>query len=635
MRLRQALSLLGRQSVLGSRSSIWSTVCVQGALVRRVNAARFNTVSERPERPRSSQPKTCPSCGAPFTLELENQGDAGSLPERLGVFLEGTDEKIAAAVAQKRQKVVRKTNHKYNDIVSTLSTEDQKLLGLNVEGVLKHTSADRQASQRNIEDISGFEKQMIRTGGGILDPPKGVDHRGVEYDEDRDTSDLICQRCHSLYHHNKPSLLPAFARKRVFEMLPADEEVNIVHVIDAYDLPMSVLPLQRLLDMYKRTAKRIIYVVTRVDLLVNKEGLISQRLRPYFLDMLHQIMQLHRFSLTNAPKLSDNPEVSLWNMGLGIDEPNTVVAQSLVEETSRLLGQSMEPKDRIPRADLHLVSSRVGWSIRNLFENLPEESYFVGYSNVGKSRLVQALLDLDGQIIHDSRPSNFRHLKASQTSAPGASYLPGMTRSIMSYDVRAFGALKKIHDLPGIEDCNGNMWSIVKPEAIKPLVKGRFYEPKKREFMVVQRGQCLNVAGLILIEAPEIQIIAWTSIGQPGLVNMYVNRDLERSMEVLKSTDPSVKLSVKPDVKHEYELAGEFRIDGLGADIVVRGLGFVELRVSGRIPEGGALVRVHSPKGVNVTARRPIYEAIKDKKNFRRAETPRYISRKKPRIRSD
>ncbi|KAK9321130.1 hypothetical protein V1517DRAFT_327303 [Lipomyces orientalis] len=634
MRLRQALSLLARQLVLGSRSSIWSTVCVQDVLVRRVSVARFNTVSELPERPRSSQPKTCPSCGAAFTLDLENQGDAGSLPERLGVFLEGTDEQIAAAVAKQRQKVVKKTNHKFNDFVSILSPEDQKLLGLHVEGVPKRTSADRQAPQRKIEDISALEKQMIRSSAGILDP-KGVEHRGIEYDEDRDTSDLICQRCHSLYHHNKPLLLPSFARKRVFEMLPADEEVNIVHVIDAYDLPMSVLPLQRLLDMYKRTAKRIIYVVTRVDLLVNKEGLVSQRLRPYFLDMLHHILQLHRFSLTSAPKLSDNLEASLWNMGLGIDEGNTVAAQSLVEEMTRLLGQSMEPKGRIPRADLHLVSSRVGWSIRNLFENLPEESYFVGYSNVGKSRLVQALLDLDGQIVHNSGPSNFRHLKASKTSAPGASYLPGMTRSIMSYDVRAFGALKKIHDLPGIEDCNGNLWSIVKPEAIKPLVKGRFYEPKKREYMVVQQGQCLNVAGLILIEAPEIQIIAWTSIGQPGLVNMYVNRDLERSMEVLKSTDPSLKLSVKPDVKHEYELAGEFRIDGLGADIVVRGLGFIELRVSGRIPEGGALVRVHSPKGVNVTARRPIYEAIKDKKNFRPAETPRDISRKKPRIRDD
>ncbi|KAK9481871.1 hypothetical protein V1527DRAFT_478201 [Lipomyces starkeyi] len=639
MRLRLALSILARQSVLISLSRIRSTCGVQNALLQRRYATHGSELNselcERPQRQPSSQPKTCPSCGAPFTVERENQGVAGSLPERFGVFLEGTKVQISDAVANNRQKVVKETDLKYNDMVSKLSLKDQKLLGFNSEAVPQHGYAERQTVQDEKDILSAFEREMIRTGGDILNPPKVVEQKEIEFDDDKHTSELICQRCHSLYHHNKPSLLPAFERKRVFEMLPADQEVCIVHVIDAYDLPMSVLPLQRLLDMYRRSTKRIIYVITRCDLLVNKEGLVLQRLRPYFLDLLHQIKQVHGFSLMNGSKLSDNPDTSLWNMGLGIDEPNTVLAQSSVEETTRLLGQRLQQRNRIQRADLHLVSSRVGWSIRKLFESLPEESYFVGYSNVGKSRLVQALLDLDGQIIHKSNPSTFRHLKACKKSAPGASYLPGMTRSMMSYDVRAFGALKKIHDLPGIEDCNGKIWNIVKTEAIKPLVKGRFYDPKKREYMVVHQGQCLNIAGLILIEAPEIQIIAWTSIGQPGLVNMYVNRDLERSMEVLQSTNPSLRLSVRPDIPHEYELAGEFRIDGLGTDIVVRGLGFVELRVSGRIPEGGALVRVHAPKGVNVLARKPIYEAIRDIAAKHRSETPSYISGRKLRIAGD
>ncbi|KAK9496270.1 hypothetical protein V1508DRAFT_14409 [Lipomyces doorenjongii] len=638
MRLQLALSVLARQSVLISRARIRSTCGIQNSLQRgyAAHGSELNSeLSERPRRQLSSQLKTCPSCGAPFTLERANQGVAGSLPERFGVFLEGTKVQIPDAAANNRQKVVKETDLKFNDMVSKLSPEDQKLLGINSEAVPKHASAHRQTVQGEGDTLSAFEPEIFRTSGDILNPPKGVEQKGIEFDDDEHTSEIICQRCHSLYHHNKPSLLPAFERMRVFEMLPADQEVCIVHVIDAYDLPMSVLPLQRLLEMYRRSTQRIIYVITRCDLLVNKEGLVLQRLRPYFLDLLHRIKQVHRFSLMNGSKISDNPDTSLWNMGLGIDEPNTVLAQSSVEETTRLLGQRLQQRDQIQRADLHLVSSRVGWSIRKLFESLPKESYFVGYSNVGKSRLVQALLDLDGQIIHKSKLSTFGHLKACKKSGPGASYLPGMTRSMMSYDVQAFGALKKIHDLPGIEDCNGKIWNIVKTEAIKPLVKGRFYDPKKREYVVVHHGQCLNVAGLILIEAPEVQIIAWTSIGQPGLVNMYVNRDLERSMEVLKSTNPSLRLSVRPDVPHEYELAGEFRIDGRGTDIVVRGLGFVELRVSGRIPEGGALVRVHSPKGVNVLARKPIFEAIRDKATTHRSETPNYISGKKLRMASD
>ncbi|KAK9241139.1 hypothetical protein V1525DRAFT_453536 [Lipomyces kononenkoae] len=630
-----ALNVLARRSVLISRSRKWLTVCVQNARLQRdyatVGRSAFNSeYSDQSDHRRLSQVETCPSCGAPFTLERENQGGAGSLPERFNVFLEGNTKIMSDEVACNTQQVVKDADRKFKEIASKLSLEDRELLGLNSEAVPAKPTSDVQTDSPEVYGSSAFGRELFITGGDLLNSPTGVKQRGIEYDGDRNTKPLICQRCHSLYHHNMPFLLPPFKRKRIFEMLPADKKVNIVHVIDAYDFPMSVLPLQRLLHMYNRSAKRIICVITRADLLVNKEGLVLQRLRPYFLDLLHQINQVHRFSLVNASKLSDNPDTSLWNMGLGIDEPNTVLAQSSVEENARLLGQRLQPRDKIQRADLHLVSSRVGWSIRKLFESLPDESYFIGYSNVGKSRLVQALLDLNGQTIRDSKvsKSKFSQEKAGNESGPGASYLPGMTRSMMSYDVRAFGALKKMHDLPGIEDCNGKMWSIVKPEAIKPLVKGRFYEPKNREHMVVHHGQCLNVAGLILIEAPEIQIIAWTSIGQPGLVKMYVNRDLERSMEVLKSTDPSLKLSVRPDIPHEYELAGSFRIDGLGADIVVRGLGFVELRVSGRIPEGGALVRVHTPKGVNVTARKPIYEAIRNRATVRSSDRSSHITRK-------
>ncbi|KAK9366969.1 hypothetical protein V1509DRAFT_627853 [Lipomyces kononenkoae] len=640
MRVRLALNILARQPVLISRSRIQVDFCVPTARLQRghssIRRSEFTSNdSDQAGRRRLSQVQTCPSCGAPFSLERESKGGAGSLPERFNVFLEdGTTKLKSDEVTGNRQQVVREKDRRFKEIASNLSPEDRMLLGFNSEALPKKATSDLQTSSSEVDDASAFEPELIASGGGFMNHSTGLDLRENEFDEDKNTKALICQRCHSLYHHNKPFVLPPFEHKRIFEMLPADRKVNIVHVIDAYDFPMSVLPLQRLLNLYNRSAKRIIYVITRADLLVNKEGLVLQHLRPYFLDLLHQINQVHRFSLANAPKLSDNPDTSLWNMGFGIDEPNTVLAQSSVEENVRLLGQELQQRDKIHRTDLHLVSSRVGWSIRKLFESLPEESYFIGYSNVGKSRLVQALLNLNGQVIRDSNVSKASHLKTDKESGPGASYLPGMTRSMMSYDVRAFGALKKVHDLPGIEDCNGNMWNIVKPNAIKPLVKGRFYEPKKREYTVVHHGQCLNIAGLILIETPEMQIIAWTSIGQSGLVKMYVNRDLERSMEVLKSTDPSLKLSVRPDIPHEYECAGAFRIDGLGTDIVVRGLGFVELRVSGRIPEGGALIRVHAPKGVNVTARKPIYEALRDRASKSRSEVPRYIGRRDLRMAS-
>ncbi|KAK7205252.1 hypothetical protein BZA70DRAFT_279424 [Myxozyma melibiosi] len=414
----------------------------------------------------------------------------------------------------------------------------------------------------------------------------------------------ICHRCHVLHHHNRADLLPAVDYRQVFGHLPTGRSnYTVVHVIDAYDAPLSILPLESLLRAYGKTPQKILYVFNRVDLFVDSMKLAKQRLRPYFSKILEATIKVQR-QIASEPVDADKlkQSKSLWNFGMkGLDSSDGPEIK-LIEEMAT---ESSDLEETIDGNDIFLVSARNGRGIDNLTRQLGNEVFFVGYSNVGKSRVIRSIIN---------------HCKEKRPQAnipfggPGDSHWPGMTRNMLEYTVKYGYQHKRLVDLPGLEDSGFKKWRVIDQESVAHLVKGRFLQRGKREHVTVKKGQCLNIGGLVFVESPDVNVIAWNMIGQRAHVNSYVNRDYEKAAEMTKRKDASKKIHILSEAVDHFTLAATAKIDGGGADVLIQGLGYIEFRISGKVPSEGATLNIHTVPGVNVALRRPVFEALKDRR---------------------
>ncbi|KAK9461003.1 uncharacterized protein V1516DRAFT_674721 [Lipomyces oligophaga] len=432
----------------------------------------------------------------------------------------------------------------------------------------------------------------------------------------------LCQRCHSIYYQNRYEEAPPIPYQELFRSIRGQNYVVVV-VIDAYDFPLSFIPAERLLARFGAMPRKVIYVVSRSDLLVRERREIKERLKPYVLKLLNRVRAYQstprssRFRKDLAAVLSDvhqQEQFSLWTYGLG-DFSAKVGYPVTTEYIDRL---SCEVTNNLREDQLYFVSSKRGWGIHNLSMRLGPLNFFLGYSNVGKSSLIRAIVRETGGAL-DS-------VSNKKTKGPGESFWPGLTRAAMNYTVHINNKKKQLIDLPGLEDANNSIWDQVKNKMVKSIVTGRVLDRKRREHMTLKQGKCLNIGGLCFIESPDVNMIVWPMISQREHGVIHVNRNLETAIKIASNEDSSKRMLVHVKDAENIKQVAEVKIDGGGADVVFRGIGFVELRISGKVPKNGALVKVFALKHADIAVRAPIFEALKDRKTPRQSMLQKDIS---------
>lgn len=174
------------------------------------------------------------------------------------------------------------------------------------------------------------------------------------------TTTPVCQRCHSMVHHHSAPPLPSYPTLDTLTNLlksSSHKTNHIYHLIDAADLPMSLIPglKNHLYTNLPREITRgltISYVVTRSDLLMPTEKQV--------------------YSLVTWAKK---------------------VVKDALPEGEKVEGYSAENK-------IHVLSARQGWGIGRIKSETRHREggvWVVGAVNVGKSRLVREVWPESGR----------------------------------------------------------------------------------------------------------------------------------------------------------------------------------------------------------------------------------------------
>ncbi|KAK9455327.1 hypothetical protein V1511DRAFT_500153 [Dipodascopsis uninucleata] len=571
---------------------LYKLLCPSSNYISRASVRDFQSYISKNEELRTiTKGNQCPSCGAPFHTNKTAEERPGYVSIEL-LKQANINGKGNGNSKRSTKKFMKESDTFYERFIADLDTGTKDLLGI----------VDKKEIQ-----VGSYEEALIetiaRTDDSREQNPVSESYKG-----------LVCKRCNDLLHHSKLHILPSIALDSIFNELPSSKQsYTLVHVIDALDFPTSVLPLELLLHQYNKQPDKILYVINRADLLTNDKIRLRERIKTYYIGLLEKTIDIQKKSLELAAKhkstMHHDSNLNLWNEGIGGAGVHRLRTADLIPECKLLEKQDTTEvrPTRLSPDQVHFVSARVGWGLERLIGSLSTKSYFVGYTNVGKSRLISALINR-GQ--GTKRPAHGQIKK----EGPVESFVPGMTRSALHYTVGSRTKNRTVIDLPGIEDSTNNLWYYVKPDKLKQLVVPDFLKSKNRDYTVLKSGQCLNVGGLLLVESPESNVIAWPSIGRRGQLGVYANTNIDKAKDTIAHPRDSLLIATSRECASQFTHSTKIYVDGGGVDIVVRGVGFVEIRVSGKVPENGAPIIVHVIEGVSVAARRPISDSLKDKR---------------------
>lgn len=348
---------------------------------------------------------------------------------------------------------------------------------------------------------------------------------------------------------------------------PSDEEVlkkipknaTIVHVISGADFPASVNPkINKLAN-----GRDIIYVVTKADMIIKEKDKVKERALPY-----------------------------------------------VKNEMKRLFG--VNPKK------VYLVSAMRTWYINDLFQNLPGLFYLVGYPNVGKTKLAHAIAQKD----------NNKALVPLQTQQRfyGSNDIPGMTHCEIAYPLRKI----RMVDLPPIGQENDAIWNVLKDEKVLDVARGKNFARRSICISVDRKvlskaGQTLSLGGLVFLESPpdsKTRFIIWapmqnyeTIVHKFSSYEKAVDRaakqlDHHQDWFVTKPYDPE-----DPSVEMVPEKLMELSVKAGGIDLSVFGLGHIQIRANGVIPEEGHILNVYGLPGIKVVTKTPLFKYLQNDSN--------------------
>lgn len=498
------------------------------------------------ERVTDLSPK-CQACGTPFQSVD---------PLSRGFFKE-------VSAVSRGTGVKTSTLDKYNHLMANLDEQSQSVL-------LQERQSDLEEWEKPLENgeepVTEKLRLTIENSDKIIsksqsDTRKETVNRG------------LCTSCREV----KGGKYAHFIEDRLSDQVlisKIPKDATIIHVISGMDFPASVN-----LDIKDIAAgRKIIWVVTKSDMVVADNVKTSERLLPY-----------------------------------------------VQEELDRLVGADPE--------DVYVVSAKRSWDVGTLYHALPSNGYLVGYANTGKTTLAQALASKD----------NNRTLVPAQLSqrTVGANEIPGMTRHEISYVLKG----KRVVDMPPIGHGRDAIYSVVRHDMIKDLVRGKPFLRKSgllttKRVVLSKPGNTLSIAGLVFIRfvdtTEKLSLITWAPCARHDDVVVQF-RDYEKAVSRAAEQKDfhSAWFFSKPyEPGSEFDLTPvkvmDIKVPKGGADLSILGLGHVQLRGNGPIPKDGASVEVYAVPGVHVVQTVPLLPFLKDFK-----EQPRELKKGRKRRQSN
>lgn len=382
-----------------------------------------------------------------------------------------------------------------------------------------------------------------------------------------------CKRCRDALCHSQfnPKEYQATNVSEVMQNIPPT--ANLVYVVSAADFPMS---LDAEVFNY-RSARDMQFVITKCDTLFENKDITHKFGEQFFQDYL-------------------------WRM------------------------------HQVPAENVHCVCGRLDWNSDLLFNEIKDDSYFIGTVNSGKLTLILSLVmvaehlrqklpnarrDKEVQKLQDLKTS-FKRMNRSflikqnrqatnyfkQRLGPGISYMPGFTRGTIGFELTK---RKTVYDVPGFAPRNSVlMANYLSPSSMKTLLKGgRMAQTGTytSHYETVKENQVLTVGGLFLLQAPKDSMLRVRNvINQP----LHVFRDLEKAVEIWKHPSDNKAMRKKMIVHPYFTSLQKYVIPSFygSVDLVIRTVGYVNLTPTGQNKAEPFVV--YLPKGLDAIIRQPI-----------------------------
>lgn len=403
-----------------------------------------------------------------------------------------------------------------------------------------------------------------------------------------DPNGIQCIRCRDVLYRRDIDLKehPVFSNESILSNV--GPLASVVHVVNAYDFPLSVNPLV----FQYRDVNEIFVVVTKCDLLFATSSTSNRYGARFFRDYFGR-------------------------------------------------------KYGIPPQNIFVTSGKVDWNIRELINRLPVNAHFLGDVNSGKSTLITSLLYGDEKLllkekrrlqltrerinseknedllINSSQPiikptfaSKKRELKYETQfkalNGPGTSPMPAFTRGNIRFELPHSGNV--VFDVPGFGVQDHGILKWLQPAEIKQVTKGvNIYKRGTHEskYVTVKSNQCTTVGGLFYLTIPENAMVQVRNCINAELM---VFKDVERATEVCRSKDSNKAVSKQFIVNSDAALMEnlvKYTIPPFYGtiDLVIKNVGYVNIK-----PVGGKSstkpFTVYLPQGAEAVIRRPIMKYI-------------------------
>lgn len=378
---------------------------------------------------------------------------------------------------------------------------------------------------------------------------------------------LICKRCNDAIHMNKFNIeeFSRFSFNEVLKFVP--NKSNVVHLVPLPEFPFHFI--QSILKDDNFTASLFL---TKGDQVVKDKATLQRKVLIFFKDFMK------------------------YHLGIAT---NKTIATSASKE----------------------------WNIRTAYTTLNAENYLLGNSNVGKSTLINSMLqkylgykvktDRLGNVV-TPQPSEKELENPKQfvkVQSAGTSHIPNMTRNIQGYKIGD----KIVYDLPGFttDIDEVHLEKIINCEWLGRIRKTDLFKGKtlrKKRYASIKgtnKGACYSVGGIFFLVPPSgtiNQIVKYI----PGEGHEF--RSVERALEIFKSCGdshaqqhPLAKYcGVNPKICSVDCYARHIIPPFQGSiEIVLKDIGYMLLRTTGTY-RFGAPHEIWVPKGIEVCIREPL-----------------------------